>query len=327
MIFNLFFKYLWQQRHIYGFCFIWVVIFVLLFFLTGVPLKYVWYPSLLCMVIYLFFIAADYTAFVRRHCLLMAVKENIDIVLDKLPRPAGVLEEDYQELIRKLADKDHSQILKAATAQKEMMEYVSLWTHQIKTPLTALQLLSEGQKEPLRQEIIKELFELSQYVDMMLQYVRLEGGSRDYVLEPCNVKAMVNQSVKYFARSFISKKISIRIEVDEQARVITDEKWLVFVLKQLLSNALKYSDKGEIFIALCEHDNEKYLSVKDYGIGIASEDIPRIFERGYTGYNGRLDKKATGLGLFLTKRILEQLNHRITIDSEVGKGTTVKVWF
>ena len=158
---------------------------------------------------------------------------------------------------------------------------------------------------------------------MMLQYLRLEGGGNDYVLADYSVKDMVNQAVKYFARIFISKGISVKIQVDESRKVVTDEKWMVFVLKQLISNALKYTSKGEICISF---DNDELL-IKDSGIGIAEEDLPRIFDRGYTGYNGRKDKKATGLGLYLTKQILDRLNHKIEIDSQIGVGTRVFIKF
>ena len=134
---------------------------------------------------------------------------------------------------------------------------------------------------------------------------------------------MVNQAVKYFARMFISKGIAVKIEIPEGRKIVTDEKWMVFVLKQLISNALKYTKQGNIHIYM----QESILVIEDTGIGIADDDLPRIFERGYTGYNGRKDKKATGLGLFLTDRILKQLNHKITITSEVGVGTKVVLCF
>ena len=138
------------------------------------------------------------------------------------------------------------------------------------------------------------------------------------------MKDMVNQAVKYFARTFISKGISVNIDIPDNARVITDEKWFVFVLKQLISNALKYTKQGSVSIKFFD---DNVLIIEDTGIGIVPEDLPRIFERGYTGYNGRKDKKATGLGLYLTKQILTSLNHQIEVRSVQGKGTKVTLKF
>lgn len=251
------------------------------------------------------------------------VENSIDVTLDNLPKTSNQIEEMYTELLKLLTNEKNEEINNILNSKKETMEYVTLWSHQIKTPITALQLLANDTDEEIRIEILNRLFEIEQYQDMMLQYLRLEGGGSDYVLADYSVKDMVNQAVKYFARIFISKGISVKIQVDESRKVVTDEKWMVFVLKQLISNALKYTSKGEICISF---DNDELL-IKDSGIGIAKEDLPRIFDRGYTGYNGRKDKKATGLGLYLTKQILDRLNHKIEIDSQIGVGTRVFIKF
>jgi signal transduction histidine kinase len=145
-------------------------------------------------------------------------------------------------------------------------------------------------------------------------------GVYDYVLKAYSVREMVNQSVRYFARLFISRGISLRVEIPKECRIVTDEKWMVFVLKQLMSNALKYTPEGSITIDM---PDTCHIRIADTGIGIAPEDLPRIFDRGYTGYNGRRDKKATGLGLFLVKNILTQLGAEIEVRSKVEQGTEV----
>ena len=265
----------------------------------------------------------DMFRFVRRHRELQRIKKHIDITLDNLPEAETVIEEDYQGLLEEMMQRKNQQIGDFKTAQNEMTEYVTTWTHQIKTPLTALQLVASDLEEPVRPEVMMRLFEIEQYTDMMLQYLRLESESTDYVLKEYSLQSMVNQAVKYFARMFISKGIAVKIEIPEGRKIVTDEKWMVFVLKQLISNALKYTKQGNIHIYM----QESILVIEDTGIGIADDDLPRIFERGYTGYNGRKDKKATGLGLFLTDRILKQLNHKIVVTSEVGVGTKVMIDF
>lgn len=312
-------EYLREQWRLFGMAAIWLGIFFLMFSLTEVPFRYIWYPTLLCAVIFLSYTIFDFGKFIRRHHELERLKQHIEVTLDNLPEPESMVERDYQELLKELTLRKNNEIKRIGTSKKETMEYMTLWTHQIKTPLTALQLIGDEMEEPIRTEIMTHLFEIEQYGDMMLQYIRLEGSSTDYVWKEYSIKSMINQAVKYFARIFISKGITVKVEISEEIKMVTDEKWMVFVLKQLISNALKYTKQGSIIISL----QDENLVIEDAGIGIASEDLPRIFERGYTGYNGRKDKKATGLGLFLVKRILKQLHVDIEIASQINKGTRV----
>lgn len=314
--------YLKERRRLLGMEVVWIGVFLLLFFLMGVSFRYIWYPALICGVIFFCYMVFDFIHFIRRHRALIQVKNHIDLTLDNLPQPDTVMEQDYRELLEEMLHRKNQSINEIKTSQNEIAEYVTVWTHQIKTPLTALQLLIAESEEPMKTEGMTRLFEMEQYIDMMLQYLRLEGTGTDYVLEKYPVKAMVNQAVKYFARIFISKAITVHIEIPEEIEVVTDEKWMVFVLKQLISNALKYTKQGRIDISMGE---DRILTIEDTGIGIAPEDLPRIFERGYTGYNGRKDKKATGLGLFLVERILKQLQHEIEIESELKVGTRVSI--
>lgn len=316
-------KYLKDRKLIFIAILFWIAIFSGVFALCGIEFKYVWYPTVLGCMALVICLVVDFVCYYKKCRSLTMVENSIDVTLDNLPKTSNQIEEMYTELLKLLTNEKNEEINNILNSKKETMEYVTLWSHQIKTPITALQLLANDTDEEIRIEILNRLFEIEQYQDMMLQYLRLEGGGNDYVLADYSVKDMVNQAVKYFARIFISKGISVKIQVDESRKVVTDEKWMVFVLKQLISNALKYTSKGEICISF---DNDELL-IKDSGIGIAKEDLPRIFDRGYTGYNGRKDKKATGLGLYLTKQILDRLNHKIEIDSQIGVGTRVSIKF
>lgn len=314
---------------------VWILIFFCLFLLSSVPLSALWYPTLLCTCIMLLYAVYDYMCFVKKHRQLEEAGRHIDITTDNLPEACNLIEEDYRMLLETMLCRKNETIAGIKTARKDMLEYVTLWSHQIKTPLTAIKLTAGDLAEPERTEVLNRLFEAEQYVDMMLQFLRMEGGGNDLVLKPYSVKSMVNQAVKYFARIFISKEISVHVQIDGELSVVTDEKWLVFVLKQLISNALKYTEHGSITVRAEALKNSSGLSgssavrlvITDTGIGIAAEDMPRIFERGYTGYNGRKDKKATGLGLYLTDRIMHMLGHKIRIVSEVGRGTSAELFF
>lgn len=345
--------YIRARRNIIAAGIIWILIFFCLFMLEHVSVKAVWYPTLLCAVFCLLIAVYDFVCFVRSHRQRMEAKKHIEITLDNLPEPENLMEEDYQELLRVMLARKNDEVNDIRTVRKETEEYVTMWTHQIKTPLTALQLTVGDCREPERTEMLERIFEIEQYADMMLQFLRLGDAVSDLVLKHYSVRNMVNQTVKYFARIFISKNISVHVDIPAELSVVTDEKWMVFVLKQLVSNALKYTEQGSISIyveeaplprerqlqpqqdiwaescigAAGKQADCKYvrLIIEDTGIGIASDDLPRIFERGYTGYNGRKDKKATGLGLYLTQRIVRLLNHEIHITSKVGQGTRVEI--
>lgn len=345
--------YIRARRNIIAAGTVWILIFFCLFALEHVTVKAVWYPTLLCAVLMLAYVAYDFARFVKRHKQRMEAKKHIEITVDNLPEPENLMEEDYQELLRVMLARKNDEVNDIRIVRKEAEEYVTMWMHQIKTPLTALQLTAGDCREPERTEMLERIFEIEQYADMMLQFLRLEDAVSDLVLKRYSVRNMVNQTVKYFARIFISKNISVHVDIPAELSVVTDEKWMVFVLKQLVSNALKYTEQGSIRIyveeaplprerqlppqedvwakqcigAAGKQENCRYvrLMIEDTGIGIAPDDLPRIFERGYTGYNGRKDKKATGLGLYLTQRIVRLLNHKIYITSKVGQGTRVEL--
>ena len=168
-----------------------------------------------------------------------------------------------------------------------------------------------------------ELFKTEQYVEMVLSYLRMEDMSSDLSLNWYETDQIVRQAVRKYSQLFILQRILLDYRKCE-GRVLTDEKWMLFVLEQLLSNALKYTNKGSISIYM-DPLKEGVLIIEDTGIGIQAEDLPRIFEKGFTGYNGRKDKKSTGIGLYLCKSICTKLNHGLTVESEVGKGTKVKL--
>lgn len=196
-----------------------------------------------------------------------------------------------------------------------------MWTHQIKTPIAAMRLLLQEEETPVSREMQGELFQVEQYVQMALQYLRMEKMNTDLVFERQELDPLIHQAVRKYAPLFIRRKISLQYE-DVHCEVLTDEKWLEFVLEQVLSNALKYTRHGQIKIYM-DPQSPKTLVIEDTGIGIAPEDLPRIFERGYTGYNGRTDKRSTGIGLYLCRQIMDRLSHTIRIESEMGVGTRV----
>ena len=206
---------------------------------------------------------------------------------------------------------------------REKQDFFALWAHQIKTPIAAMNLLLQTE-EPDPICCRQELFQIENYVEMALNYLRFEEMSNDLVLECKSLELLVRQTVKKYAFVFIHNHIAIKLE-DLDYMILTDEKWFCFVLEQILSNALKYTRQGSVTIFAEKNHGGIRLTIRDTGIGIRSEDLPRIFEKGFTGYNGRMDKKASGLGLYLCKGICAKLGHKIEVVSTEGKGTDVYI--
>lgn len=302
-----------------------LLIFCVVCYLYGHPLEPLLYASLICLSCGLLFGAYDFYRFAKTHFALQDALHSIDAHLDKLPDAGNQLEKDYQELLHALYAKNSYLRSSADAREKEMLDYYTLWTHQIKTPLFAMRLLLQSEPLSMR-ELEQELFKIEEYAQMALYYQRLESLSSDLLLKEIPLSALVHQAVKKYAGVFIFKKLSLTVEETEQT-VLTDEKWLVFILEQLLSNALKYTASGGKVHIYTVTDGQTTLVIEDTGIGICKEDIPRLFERGFTGYNGRMDKKASGLGLYLCREIAGKLSVSLSITSEVGCGTKVSLTF
>lgn len=239
----------------------------------------------------------------------------------------GDLEALYRSMIAKMRQEKEELILEDQKRYTEMMDYYGMWAHQIKTPIAAMRILVQSgmdreeneENQKLFRQLQMELFKTEQYVEMVLSYLKIGDIAKDMVLERCDLGKVVRQAVKKYSRLFILQKLSL--EMGEIAEIVlTDEKWLSFVVEQILSNALKYTKSGSVSIYL---EQEGVLVIKDTGIGISAEDLPRIMEKGYTGYNGRIDKRSTGIGLYLCKKVMDKLHHQLRIDSEDGKGTKV----
>lgn len=325
---KLFLHFIKEKRNDLILYLITLAIFVLIPALYGLPLYAIGYAALLSFTFFIFLFTVGFIRFFRKHNTLSHKKMSILNELNGLPSPESPIEEDYQELISLLFSDKQNLINKKEKEWQETIDYYTLWAHQIKTPISAMHLMLQGDEiteENEKKELEAELFKIEQYVEMVLQFLRLNSPSTDYRFENCDLDQIVRGVVRKFAPIFIRKKLSMQYE-PLNCTVITDEKWLSFVLEQLLSNALKYTKKGYIHIYM-DPKQKRTLIIEDTGIGIREEDLPRIFEKGYTGYNGRMDKKATGIGLYLCKRILGNLSHKITITSKTGSGTKVAIDF
>ena len=297
------------------------IILLISFALYRLPVKAVIYPVLLCVLAGSIIFTIHFRRAYHKHLHLLELQRMTDGILSAFPEPAGADDKDYQDIIHMLLE-SRRQLMTAQDARyAEMMDYYTTWAHQIKTPIAAMRLHLQGEDSPLSRKLETDLFHIEQYVEMVMMYLRLGSNSTDYVIKKYDLDSIIKQVIHKYAGEFIDRRISLVYE-PVQMTVITDDKWLSFVMEQVVSNALKYTPAGSISIYT---EPNKTLCIRDTGIGIAAEDLPRVFEKGYTGYNGRKDKAASGLGLYLCRRICRNLGHRIEIESAPGKGTTVRI--
>ena len=229
-------------------------------------------------------------------------------------------------LVEKLDEREAELYHKKSEAENrynDLVDYYTLWVHQIKTPIAASKLLvSEVADRQLKQQLEQEIFKIDSYTNLVLQYLRLESFHDDLVLKKENLEDLVKEVIRKYAIFFIQKGLSVDLH-DLDRSIVTDKKWLLVVIEQILSNSLKYTNEGGVEIYMDGSD----LCIKDTGIGIKNSDRLRVFERGFSGYNGRMTQQSSGLGLYLTQKISQELGHQIQIESELGQGTTVRIKF
>ena len=305
------------------------LLFFLLFFegalcliygLYGLPWGPAVYTCLVTAVVTLGFLMAGFFRWKRKRRQLLILKRQAEQSLETadLPKAETPLEKIYQEIIRDQEKRCQREQKESREKLVRSREYYTRWSHQIKTPIAAMELLLQEEPADVR-ALKRELLKTSQYVEMALSYQRMEGDGNDLVIQRYELRPVVMQAVKKVSPLLIHKHISFSAG-DLSGEVLTDEKWLVFVLEQLLTNASKYTKEGGSVRIGKENG---LLVLRDTGIGIRPEDLPRIFEWGYTGYNGRLDKRSTGVGLALVKQVMEMLGNKIEIRSVLGEGTEV----
>ena len=318
-----FLSYVSQRKKMIGLLALFCFIFLVAFWLYALSLGAVLYPAVVCLVIGALCLLFDVRQALKKHRMLMALSRQSSALMEVFPEEKTQDDKDYQMLIRLLRE-EQAQLENAMNQRyTDMIDYYTIWAHQIKTPIASMRLTLQNEDSPLSRQLAEDLFRIEQYVEMVLMFLRLDADSTDYVIREYDLDSIVKQAVRKYSTQFIRKRVKLHYEPIE-TQVITDEKWLLFVVEQVLSNAIKYTPAGgSVTIHL---EQPKTLCIRDTGIGIAPEDLPRIFEKGYTGYNGRSDKKASGIGLYLCRRICSNLGHRITANSSLESGTVIRIF-
>ena len=287
------------------------------FVLYHLPAEAVLYPAALCLVLGAVVLAVDFIRVRRRHILVSDLSE----MESELPEARDIEAADYREIVLRLRELNRDLTTRSENDRSSMVDYYTLWVHQIKTPIASMRLRLQEEDTALARSLLADLGRIERYVSMVLTYLRLEEGASDYVIRETDLDSVLRPVLRQFAGEFISRRLKLDY-TPVDAKVLTDEKWLSFVVEQVLSNALKYTPEGTVSVYM---ESPSVLCVRDTGIGIAPEDLPRVFDRNYPGLAGRLDKRASGIGLNLCKRVCDNLGHSISIESEPDKGTAVRI--
>jgi len=318
--------YVKYRRNFLWFLVFEMVLFVVVFLLYEADFAPLWYAfelSGVCVVLYAFW---DFAVFVRKYNDLHRYLSQSELFDVAFSEHRDVLETQYQQLILQLLKNKQTVGDIQVRKMMDMRDYYAMWAHQIKTPIAAANLLLQvAEANDTNKHLKKEMFQIEFYVDAVMNYLRLEDLSSDYNFQSCDVEKVVRKAVKKFASQFIGKHIGVQLQI-EPTQVYSDVKWLGFILEQLISNAVKYTNEGgTVTIGTEQIHTHTYLYIEDTGIGIRAEDLPRIMERGYTGYNGRTHRESSGIGLYLVKKASDKLGLEVTIQSEEQKGTKVRI--
>lgn len=249
---------------------VFALVFGIVFSLYDLEIEAIYYSVMLCSFIGLIYICINFINYYKKHIQLYKLQNEISISLENLPSPKTLMEEDYTNLILTLNKEYKTYISKSDIAKSDMIDYYTMWVHQIKTPISAMKLLIQTSESEISSDLSSELFKIEQYVEMVLSYIRLGSNKNDFVLKEYDLDNIVRQAIRKYAPLFIRKKINLDFQPTTY-KVLTDEKWLVFVIEQLLSNAIKYTNKGKISIYPLELI--KKLVIERYGNMVSHKKI------------------------------------------------------
>lgn len=293
-------------------------VFAAIFSGYSLPTAAVLYAAAISFSIIFAAFIVDFILFSRKVKRLRQCKSEITLTTENLPAAANFIEKEYSEMLEILFDE--KTVIKKSTEQKlaDLSDYYTVWAHQIKTPIAAARLILQSECDV--NELSEQIRRIEEYTQMAMCYARLTSESTDFVIREISADELVRGEIRKFSAQFIRKKLSLDFKPSGKT-VVSDEKWLGFVVGQVISNAVKYTNSGGVEIYF---EEPQTLCVRDTGIGISPEDLPRVFEKGYTGLNGRIDEKASGIGLYLCDKICRKLGHKITAESDKN-GTVIRI--
>lgn len=328
-------SYIWDKKR-FLLLYVLLMVFISSVYFLNIPRDYVLnellYINTVCFIMLVAYLIAGFclkNSFYKK--LKAAVAASQDNLLNALPKGRSFEQKVYAELLQKLYEQQNARLEKLFEEKKENLEYITSWVHEIKTPIAAGRLIIEnGADKPMEAVFasLKEEFDkIETQVEQVLYNSRADEFAKDYIIGEITLEEVVKAVVKKHANTFINRRIGIDIETDN-LEVISDKKWLFYIIDQVMANSLKYTDVGgKITVRGIKLEKEKQLIIEDNGIGIREADIARVFDRGFTGYTGRQDYKATGMGLYLGRKLARKLGHDVSIQSIYGEYTKVTIHF
>ncbi len=302
-----------------------LAVFSLVAALYGMPAGAIGYALLLCAALLIAAYVMTLARCVRQHQAAAALLRSLPDGLETYPEPDSPADADNRQLLHRMAQLYRDAVFQADSRYEATTAYYTMWSHQVKTPLAAMRLLLAGEDTPLARQLLGELFKTEQYVDMALNYMRLDGGPGGFSFRSCLLRSVAADAARPFGLLFAQKKLRFAIDISENISVVTDAQWLSFALEQLLSNAVKYTAQGGVTISWDARAGE--LCVADTGRGIRPEDLPRVTEFGFTGSSASGDSRPTGIGLYLCGLTLKRLGHTLRLASDPGRGTRAYIRF
>lgn len=256
--------------------------------------------------------------------------ENLDkkyIITELIEKPNFLEGQIFYNSLYEINKTMNEEIKKYKLSLEEFKEYIEIWVHEVKLPLSSI-LLMTYKKDDIS-KVIEPTKRIENFVEQVLYYARSEDAEKDYIIKECDLKEIINKVIKKNKEIFILEKIEIKLERLDNKKVLSDSKWLEFIINQIISNSLKYVYKEKSVITITTSESEKniILKVQDNGIGIPKSDIKKVFDKSFTGENGRKIQTSTGMGLYIAKQLCEKLGHKIEIESEQNKYTSVFITF
>ena len=304
-----------------------VIFFGFLFYIKGIRFEEtVYFSFLVFFVLVLFFLVRFYKMGRVYGKLLLKSELLNDYLIDE---PRSRIEENYNLMIEEMIDNNNKREIMQKQDKKLQKVMVYRFVHQMKTPVSVLKLILEKHSEEGEYKKIRRNISALEYnLNQMLDVYRLEEFKNDFVSEKVMLKNVCKDCINGLKDYFIASQIYPKLDIDDDIYVYSDSKWLKLIIHQLLTNAIKYSDSGQTVTVRAKKEEDRItLSVIDEGIGIENADLRNIFELFYIGKNGRNNADSSGIGLYIVKRITEYLGHKTEVESEVGKGTTVRIIF
>lgn len=302
-----------------------VLVFSFIYMLGRLPVYFLLFSIELSLFLGSCLFMFQFSKYYKKFRLLERLDKDPIGTLEQLPASQDINEVFWRLKIIKLIEENQQIEKKNLQRSSSQMDYFTLWLHQIKTPISAISLLIQRDSQTkFSYQMEQELLQIENYTHMALNYLKIEQSGSDLDFEQVSLDRVIKETVKKFSILFIYNRIQLDYQ-ETAAVVLSDEKWLRVLVEQIISNGLKYTSEGGVIRIYMSPKKDQQLIIEDTGIGIRSEDLPRIFERGYSGFNGRIHEKSTGLGLFLSQEITKRLGHDLSIESTLGKGTKVTI--